>query len=127
MATDMRKTPSHLKGLAETRARADGDIHRIQRLRAEIDPKRAEALRIEAIHAQVTANLAAARTERDACDLLIRKFGSRLDPEPVAPVRAVKGRARMRADGVPHSGPRSGQQPLGPGVRWPGHTRQHAP
>lgn len=88
----MRKTPSHLKGLAETRARADGDMHRFQRLLDEIDPKLAEAVRIQTIHAQVTAKLTAARAERDACDLLIRKFDSRLDPEQIAPIRAFKGR-----------------------------------
>lgn len=96
MATDVRKTHSHLKGLAETRARADGDMHRLQQLLDEIDPMLAEAVRIQTIHAQVTAKLAAARAERDACDLLIRKFDDRLDPEQIAPIRAFKGRYGAR-------------------------------
>lgn len=99
MATDVRKTHSHLKGLAETRARADGDMRRLQQLLDEIDPMLAEAVRIQTIHAQVTAKLAAARAERDACDLLIRKFDDRgrslVDLALASPPWLVKAMAVM--------------------------------
>lgn len=75
MATDMRKTHSYLKGLAETRARADGDAQRLQQVLKEVKRKLAEA----------TAN-------PDSCDLLIRKFDGRLDPSQIAPIRATKGK-----------------------------------
>jgi len=32
MKPQMRKTPSYLKGLAETRARADADVQRLQKI-----------------------------------------------------------------------------------------------
>ena len=66
----MKKTPSYLKGLAETRARLAGDVDRGERLLREIQEK-----------------LAQARRELDACDLLIRRFDGRLDPRKIAPIR----------------------------------------
>jgi hypothetical protein len=57
----MRKTPSYLKGLAETRARAAADVIRYKQV---ID--------------QVMASLAKAQAELDACDTLIKKFDERL-------------------------------------------------
>lgn len=71
----MRKTPSYLKGLAETRARVAADVQRYQRLQSEI-------------------NLALdnARAELGACDRLIRKFDERLNPELIQPIKATKGR-----------------------------------
>ena len=96
MATDMRKTPSYLKGLAENRARISGEISRLQQLLDEIDPHLAKAQRLQAIHAATVARLVAAQAERDACDLLIRKFDGRLNPEEIAPIRAFKGRYGKR-------------------------------
>jgi len=71
----MRKTPSHLKGLAETRARSAGDVQRLQKLYEEVGKKLTEAT-----------------AEVDACDRLIRKFDERLNPELIKPIRAWKGR-----------------------------------
>lgn len=39
MATDMRKTHSYPKGLAETRARAGGAPQRLKQLRSEVQRK----------------------------------------------------------------------------------------
>lgn len=75
----MRKTPSYLKGLAETRARAAGDVLRYQQVLAE-----------------VTASLVNAQAELAACDTLIRKFDERLDPNQVEPIRAWQGRYGKR-------------------------------
>lgn len=75
----MRKTPSYLKGLAETRARVSADVARYQRLHDELSRKLAEA----------TAEL-------EACDRLIRKYDARLDPSQIAPIRAWKGRYGKR-------------------------------
>lgn len=71
----MRKTPSYLKGLAETRARVAGDLLRYQEIYEEIGRKMAEAA-----------------AELEACDRLIRKFDERLAPERIEPIRAWKGR-----------------------------------
>lgn len=68
-----RKT--YLKGLAETRARADADVARYTK-----------------IHAEVTALLADAEATRASCDKLIRKFNVNLDPTAIAPIKAWKGR-----------------------------------
>jgi len=66
----MKKTPSYLKGLAETRARLAGDVERHERLLGEISEK-----------------LGQARRELEACDLLIRRFDGRLDPQKIPPIR----------------------------------------
>lgn len=71
----MTKLPSYLKGLVESRARAAGDIERLEQLRALIDEQ-----------------LTAARKKLDAADLLIRDFSPLLDPTTIAPVRARKGK-----------------------------------
>jgi hypothetical protein len=68
--SEMKKTPSYLKGLAETRARLAGDVERHERLLGEISEK-----------------LGQARRELEACDLLIRRFDGRLDPQKIAPIR----------------------------------------
>ena len=77
--TIVRKTPSYLKGLAETRARADGDVQRLQRIHEDIGQKLTEAI-----------------AERDACDKLIRKYDVRLNPELITPIRGWKGRYGRR-------------------------------
>ena len=75
----MRKTPSYLKGLAETRGRLAGDVQRYQQVLAE-----------------VTASLVKAQAEMAACDTLIRKFDDRLDPGLVQPIHAWQGRYGKR-------------------------------
>lgn len=59
----MRKTPSYLKGLAETHGRALADVQRLERLQVE-----------------VAERLARAREELNASDIHIKKFNARLDP-----------------------------------------------
>lgn len=75
----MHKTPSYLKGLAETRGRLAGDVQRYQQVLAE-----------------VTASLVKAQVELAACDTLIRKFDERLDPGLVQPIHAWQGRYGKR-------------------------------
>lgn len=75
MPTKMRKTPSYLKGLAETRARAAGDVARYKALLADI-----------------TSSLAEAEGLLESCDRLIKKFDIRLNPGLIAPINAWKGR-----------------------------------
>jgi hypothetical protein len=75
----MRKTPSYLKGLAETRARAAGDIQRLKKIQEEVAQK-----------------LAQAQDELEACDRLIRKYDARLNPELIQPIRAWQGRYGKR-------------------------------
>jgi hypothetical protein len=77
MTTPVRKIPSYLKGLAETRARADGDLIRQAKRQAELDTLAADAL-----------------ATRDACDKLIKKFDVRLDPGLISPIKAWKGSPR---------------------------------
>lgn len=67
----MQRTSSYLKGLAETRARAAGDVQRLEQL-----------------HAEITAQLEAARAEVTSCDLLIRKFDRQLDPTKIPAIQA---------------------------------------
>jgi hypothetical protein len=75
----VQKVPSYLKGLAETRARAAGDIQRYQQVLVE-----------------VTASLTKAQAELAACDTLICKFDERLDPNQIAPIKAWQGRYGKR-------------------------------
>lgn len=75
----MRKTPSYLKGLAETRARAAGEV-----------------ARYSAIIEEVRHQLAASQAELEACDRLIRRFDERLVPEEIEPIQAWQGRFGKR-------------------------------
>ena len=75
----MRKTPSYLKGLAETRARAARDVQCYQQLVDEPQTR-----------------LAQAQAELAACDTLIRKFDDRLDPDLIDPVNHWQGRYGKR-------------------------------
>ena len=77
----MKKTPSYLKGLAETHARAAGDVQRL-----------------ETILGEVTAKLAESKIVLVACDRLIRKFDDRLKPNLIAPIRAWQGRYGSRGE-----------------------------
>lgn len=92
----MRKTPSYLKGLAEDRARADGDAIRLQGLLAELAPAVAEAQRTLSLHEEILEQHTVARTKREACDTLIRSFDSRLDPAQIAPIHGFKGKYGKR-------------------------------
>jgi hypothetical protein len=71
----MVKIPSYLKGLVETRARADAYAARLERLSAELE-----------------AALAKARRDRESCDNLIRAYNDRLDPATISPVDGRRGR-----------------------------------
>src|SRR4051812_13865695 len=75
----MRKTPSYLKGLAETRARVAADVERFQQIQQEVAQK-----------------LEQAQDELAACDRLIRKYDHRLNPEAIAPIRSWQGRYGKR-------------------------------
>ncbi|MCW8141917.1 MAG: hypothetical protein KIT58_23670 [Planctomycetota bacterium] len=66
----MTRFPSYLVGLRKTRARAAGDIERLERLASELAGQTAKA-----------------RAVVEACDVLIRKFDGRLDPTGIAPIR----------------------------------------
>lgn len=77
----MQRTSSYLKGLAETRARAAGDVRRLEQLYAEI-----------------TAQLEVARAEVTSCDLLIRKFDRQLDPTKIPAIQAWKGHYGKRGE-----------------------------
>ena len=79
MNSDIRKTPSYLRGLAESRARISADVLRLERLQADI-----------------TEQLEKAKNELEACDTLIREFDSRLTPSRIEPIQAWKGRYGAR-------------------------------
>jgi hypothetical protein len=82
MPADMRKkVRSYLKGLAENRARAAGDI-----------------ARLEAMAAQVATALAEARLDLESCDRLIKKYDPRLRPERIEPVREWRHHKGKRGD-----------------------------
>ena len=65
-----KKIRSYLKGLAENRARAAGDIIRFERIAAEVNEK-----------------LTNARLDVESCDRLIKKYDARLKPERIGPIR----------------------------------------
>jgi hypothetical protein len=71
----MRKTPSYLKGLAETRARSAGDAVRFRSLYEEIGKKLEEA-----------------EAEQAACDKLIKKYDPRLVPARIPNINGRQGR-----------------------------------
>lgn len=75
----MRKTPSYLKGLAETRARSAGDAVRLRKLYEEIGKKLEEA-----------------EAEQAACDKLIQKYDPRLVPARIPNINGWQGRYGRR-------------------------------
>lgn len=79
----MVKIPSYLKGLVDTRARADAYVQRL-----------------EAVLQEVEERLAKARADRDAADTLIRAFNPALDPSVIEPVRAWRGKYGNRGEKV---------------------------
>lgn len=66
MDLNVKKVPSYLKGLAETRARAAGELERLH-----------------SIANDVAARLAEAKANVASCDRLIRLFDERLDPTKI--------------------------------------------
>jgi hypothetical protein len=79
----MVKVPSYLKGLVETRARADAYIQRL-----------------DAVIGEAQERLAKAKAERDACDTLIGAYNPSLDPNSIEPIRAWRGRYGKRGERV---------------------------
>lgn len=77
----MRRIPSYLKGLGETRARAAGEVARCKAL---ID--------------QISQDMARAQADVDSCDRLIRRYDERLDPNLIRPIRAWQGRYGKRGE-----------------------------
>jgi hypothetical protein len=75
----MLKIPSYLKGLVETRARAD-----------------AYALRLERLQVELQEQLGRAKRDRESCDNLIRAYNSALDPNTITPISAWRGRYGSR-------------------------------
>lgn len=71
----MKKLPSYLKGLVESRARSAGDIERLEHLRALIEEE-----------------IAAARRRQEAADILIREVDPLLEPSQIQPITPRKGR-----------------------------------
>lgn len=77
----MVKVPSYLKGLVETRARAD-----------------AYAQRLEGVIREAEERLAKAKAERDACDTLISAYNPNLNPNSIEPIRAWRGKYGGRGE-----------------------------
>lgn len=75
----MQKTPSYLKGLAETRARAAGEVERYSALMSELQVR-----------------LDKSKAELESCDRLIQRFDVRLDPTQIRPIHAWQGRYGKR-------------------------------
>jgi hypothetical protein len=73
MPANMKKTPSYLKGLAETRARAAGEVKRYEKIASDVSDL-----------------LRKAQDALAACDLLIVRFDARLSPEDIEPIRPPK-------------------------------------
>lgn len=68
-----KRTASYVRGLTETRAYAAGEIQRYQQILVDVQEQ-----------------LSAAQMDMAACDRLIKKYDSRLDPTKIEPVRATK-------------------------------------
>jgi hypothetical protein len=100
MAIDMRKTPSYLKGLAETRARAAGSLQRHRKLLDDVKRKlmvaQADVERYTLMQADLSQKLKDGKADLESCDRLIRNFDSRLDPSEIEPIAAWKGRYGKR-------------------------------
>lgn len=100
MTDPVQKTPSYLKGLAETRARADATASRCATMISEtiqfIDRARQELAEAEASLLRLQDRKEFAEKERDSCDVLIRSFDGRLNPEKIEPIAGWKGRYGKR-------------------------------
>jgi hypothetical protein len=84
-----KKLPSYLKGLVDSRARADGDV---QRIAPVVTAARAALARSAAKLAKQEASLGRAQVARDACDTLLRKWSEAIDADSIASVQAWRGR-----------------------------------
>ena len=84
-----RKLPSYLKGLVDSRARADGHV---QSLAPAVAAAREALVRATATLRRNEASLSRAHVARDACDTLLRKWNEAIDTDDIAPVHAWKGR-----------------------------------
>ena len=83
------KLPSYLKGLVDSRARADGHIERLAPAVAAATVPLARA----AVHLKKhEASLSRARVARDACDILLCRWSEAIDTNDIAPVHAWRGR-----------------------------------
>lgn len=96
----MPRTHPYLKGLAETRARADDRCLRAEkrltevtqllvRTRAQLEEKCARLEKGTLYWARVAH---CSRAEREACDLLIKKYDALLVPAAIVPINGWQGR-----------------------------------
>lgn len=96
----MKKVHSYLKGLAETRARAHGEVERNEALLAELDESLDAAekalARVQELRQKTAARLEQAKAELNACDTLIRKYDKRIDPSRIEPIHEWRGRYGKR-------------------------------
>jgi hypothetical protein len=68
MNSEMKKTPSALKWLAESRGRAAGELDRLETIQAEVESKIQEV-----------------RQNLEAFDRAIKVFDPRIDPDAIEP------------------------------------------
>lgn len=98
------RTAPYLKGLAETRARADAEYqnaleavaHRTDYQRQVTAAYETKSATTQKAIQQATAQAQAALRARSACDQLIRKLNQGFDPALIAPVNAWQGRYGRR-------------------------------
>lgn len=83
------KLPSYLKGLVDSRARADGHV---RRLAPAVAAAREALARSTAKLQKQEASLARAQVARAACDTLLHKWSNAIVTDEIAPVHAWKGR-----------------------------------
>ncbi|MDE2628819.1 MAG: hypothetical protein KGL99_16875 [Burkholderiales bacterium] len=87
------RLPSYLKGLVDSRARADGHL---QRLAPAVAAAREALARAAARLRKQEASLDRARVARDACDVLLRSWSDAIETDEIVPVHAWKGRYGKR-------------------------------
>lgn len=83
----------YLKGLADTRARADA---RVTRLQERVPELQALAALYERRLRRATDELQRAKAVCASCDQLIRTYSAQLEPERIAPVNGRRGRYGKR-------------------------------
>ena len=97
---DMARTHPFVKGLAETRARAAGELDRCEFLAPKLDRAlaraRADVVRLQASVITLPARRARAQAELDACDLFLRKTLPGITPACIPSVNAWQGRYGTR-------------------------------
>ena len=91
----MAKTPPYLKGLAETRARAAGDVVRFGALAgdalASLAEEKLEVTLYQSLADEFNARLTQAHAEANACDIFIRKIAPNTDPANILAIQAWQG------------------------------------